>query len=91
MSAYEAMKAAALAAQAERDALLSELHKANATIIDLQRIPPKFSEEYIAEIKAQAGRAGFLVAMQNFVSDTTSIEDEELADQYAESIRKGGE
>lgn len=49
------------------------------------------AKENLTEIKAQAGRAGFLVAMQNYAFDTTSIEDNELADQYAESIRKGGE
>jgi hypothetical protein len=40
--------------KAERDAFLTELQKANATIIDLQRNPPKFTQQHLAEIRADA-------------------------------------
>lgn len=40
--------------KAERGALLDELQKANAVIIDLQRNPPKYTERHLAEIMAQA-------------------------------------
>ena len=49
-SDYEKLKA-------DYDSILAELQKANATIIDLQRNPPKLAKEFLAEIKAEAVKA----------------------------------
>lgn len=46
------------------DSILAELQKANGIIIDLQHNPPKLAKEFLAEIKAEAGRAGFVAGAE---------------------------
>jgi hypothetical protein len=79
--------------KAERDAFLAELQKANAIILDLQRNPPKFTEQHLSEIRAEAGRAGYLQALYDYeqiFEIDCNMTPENAADQYAERIRQGG-
>jgi hypothetical protein len=74
--------------KAERDAFLAELQKANAIILDLQRNPPKFTEQHLAEIRAEAV-ADFVMFLPQYsynINGLLAIE----AKKYADKIRKGG-
>lgn len=73
--------------KAERDAFLAELQKANAIILDLQRNPPKFTEQHPAEIRAEAGRTGYLQAIHDLGYRDSCLTDR--ANKYAEQIRQG--
>ncbi len=84
--------------KAERHSILAELQKANATILDLQRNPPKLAKEFLAEIKAEAGRAGFVAGaevwcdcgVESQCKADCLIGIEADADRYAIKIRNTG-
>jgi hypothetical protein len=82
--------------KAERDAFLAELQKANAIILDLQRNPPKFTEQHLAEIRAEAVQysANSIkpIDMSDLSRDFTDGYEycRALIIQYAEQIRQGG-
>lgn len=86
-SDYEKLKA-------DYDLILAELQKANGIIIDLQHNPPKLAKEFLAEIKAEAGRAGFIAGCKHADKPCRGMWSEndliEHADQYAAKIRNSG-
>jgi len=73
--------------EAERDAFLAELQKANAIILDLQRNPPKFTEQHLAEIRAEA-----VLQFAHWAFDTCPNIDcmFDDKDDYIAKIRQGG-
>lgn len=80
----------------ERDALVAKLsmviaawngYDYDAINAEINKTP----QQCIAEIKAEAGRAGYHEALQEHSGATTSAEDYQLADQYAARVRQGGE
>lgn len=78
--------------KADRDSILAELQKANATILDLQRNPPKLTEEFIAEIKAGAGQAGYLACAKEYGVARMNGSEKGInknADMYSLSIKFG--
>ena len=92
-SAYETLskcESAINELRAERDAYLAELQKANAVIIDLQRNPPKYATSHLAEIRAEAGRAGFVEGYEAGHTYRFANIGDQLADEYADSIRRSG-
>jgi hypothetical protein len=74
----------------ERDSFLAELQKANAIILDLQRNPPKLTEQHLAEIRAEAVESAIknCAIVTVFQTDTISVRG---LLTYAEQIRQGGE
>lgn len=83
--------------QNERDSLIAELHKANSVILDLQRDPPKLTKKLIADIEAEAGRAGFIAGAEMWsdygvkyrYKDDYLVDIEADASKYAAKIRNG--
>jgi aminoglycoside N3'-acetyltransferase len=77
----------------ERDAFLAELQKANATIIDLQRNPPKLTQQHLAEIRAEAVLK-FAEDIGVFSSEYDDQGYVEVAKwrvkEYVEEVRQGG-
>lgn len=84
--------------QAERDALLQELRKANSIIIDLQRNPPEFTAEHLRDVQAEAVQDG-LDAIGAPVTKFAKMSDDFVAgfnlcaallQQHAAKVRQGG-
>ena len=87
------------AMEVERDAFIYELQKANAVIIDLQRNPPKYTQQHLAEIRAEA-----IEHAATYLSESMTDKSHEsliFKDRYvyistrylrehAETIRQGG-
>ena len=67
---------------------VSVFHRA---LDEAQEFINKTPRQCLAEIKAEAGRAGYHEALQEHSGATTSAEDYQLADQYAARVRQGGE
>jgi hypothetical protein len=90
-SDYDALKA-------ERDALAAQVELTNKKIEScmfyrwssdikdaLRKIVELTPQQHLAEIRAEAGRAGFIAGTKLLIGDR-----ETNADQYAEAIRQGG-
>lgn len=86
-SDYEKLKA-------DYDLILAELQKANGIIIDLQHNPPKLAKEFLTEIKAEAGRAGFIEGVRQMCDNEIGMlghDAESCANHYAARVRLGFE
>lgn len=70
--------------KAERDEVLNEFWNKQEAIKHV----PSDPLQCLAEIKAEAGRAGYHEALQEHSGATTSAEDYQLADQYAARVRQ---
>lgn len=95
------------AAEAERDALAAQVEALQSRIGAAERVEAIFSEapelsfveckklfpEEIRELRAEAGRAGFVEGVRQEMLDKFGLfylETQDRANQYADSIRQGG-